>query len=210
MLTWLKFVKPVEQEVAGNINKFKRPLLHGDIYRVQGEPQERLQPPPFITTGYAGQSWGMRGKHYGVEQKVVVRKGSHKLAWRQLITSMAFADANTSHFTQTKRKKKLKYKTKGEGGGCTKISVKAWMWCDRLLPKGLRWDVYCLIEAAQTAVKAEVPAARALKTKPRLSELKHFPIKRRHQLVSTAVARCQKEFPRRHRGGICHKPAKQP
>lgn len=59
----------------------------------------------------------MRGKHYGVEQKVVVRKGSHKLAWRQLITSMAFADANTSHFTQKKRQKKIKVQNQRGGRG---------------------------------------------------------------------------------------------
>lgn len=47
MLTWLKFAKRLEQEVAGNINNFKRPSLHSDIYRVRGwgEALERAPPP---------------------------------------------------------------------------------------------------------------------------------------------------------------------
>lgn len=56
MLTCLKVAKRLEQEVAGNINNFKRPSLHGDIYRVQrgggGDPCRNA----FITMGYAGQS----------------------------------------------------------------------------------------------------------------------------------------------------------
>lgn len=75
MLTWLKFTKQLEQEVAGNINNFKRPSLHSDIYRVRWGTKERPHSPPSLWVTLArAEEWGENSM--GWREKVVVEEGA--------------------------------------------------------------------------------------------------------------------------------------
>jgi len=94
VLTCLRFAKRLEQEVTGNINNFKRPSLHSDIYRVGGGGGGTPPPPPYTSLGVTlagAEEW---------EENSVGGEENHKLAKRQLTTSMTFADAKTSHSTK--------------------------------------------------------------------------------------------------------------
>lgn len=73
----------------------------------------------------------------------MVVEGRHKLAWRHLITSMAFADARASHVT--KKNKKLNTTTAKSKGNVPQVQS------DRLPPRGMRNNIYWLTEAVQTA-----------------------------------------------------------
>lgn len=72
MFTRLKFAKQLEQGVAGNINNFKRPSLHCDIYRVQRGTQEHPEPPPssLRVTLAGAEEWDENSM--GWREKVVV------------------------------------------------------------------------------------------------------------------------------------------
>lgn len=94
VVTLARQLEQEEQEAARNVNNLKRPLLHGDIYRVWGEPQERPHSPSSLRVTLArAEEWVKNS--VGWREKVVV-----ELAWRQLITLMAFADAQTSRLTK--------------------------------------------------------------------------------------------------------------
>lgn len=125
-----------------------------------GETQERPQPPSSLWVTLArAEEWEENST--GWREKVVVGGHNHKLAWRQLITSMAFADAKTSHLTEKLKCKikrmcvKNKKQQKKKQSGPQPIRVKSQVQSDRLPPKGMRYVSYCLTEVAQTAAKAQ-------------------------------------------------------
>lgn len=67
----------------------------------RGSPRNALTPLSSLRVTLAGaEEW--EENSVGWSEKVVVGEGNHKLAWRQLIKSVAFADAQTPHFTKKK------------------------------------------------------------------------------------------------------------
>lgn len=169
-------------------------------------------PPPLITMGDAGQSWGMGREQYGVEEEgggwggqpqISLETANHinGICWRKDLPLDQKKMQNQEGMCKKKWGKKQHSSLR-----VTDYHLKGW---DTTFTAWLR-----LLKQPQR----NSPACTHIKTTRSYQSWSHssFPIEslpgRTNRQTSASICSwstlSEREFPQKHRGGICHKPAK--